>query len=467
VASAVTDQTERHQAGARRVGWVLTRACGFAAYNQAMRFRCCFIPVLGVLLAAGFASAQPMVVASDKSNGVYQVGETVHWSLEWKGAGEPPATRFTRKSGGFTNVGAGEVIFSNQVGRLDTRFDAPGTMLVEATWLPESRTNRAIGGAVAGAEQIRAAVPPPADFDEFWKGKLAELAKVPPNPRLEEAPGARSGVAYWKITLDNIRGTHIQGQIARPEKGEKLPALLIVQWAGVYPLKKEWVTDRAAAGWLALDIEAHDVPIDRPESFYHDLFAGELKEYWNLGNDDRDRSYFLRMYLSGYQALEYLKTRPDWNGKTLVVMGTSQGGQQTLMLAGLHPADITAALALVPAGCDLRAPEAGRAPGWPGWYFNTAGKDASKVRETSRYFDVANFARHIQCPVLVGVGLRDEVCAPSSVLAAVNEISAPKELVVLPRSGHQDEQGTQGAYSRRCYEVWLPALCRGAVAPVR
>ena len=79
------------------------------------------------------------------------------------------------------------------------------------------------------------------------------------------------------------------------------------------------------------------------------------------------------MYLSCYRAVEYLKTRPDWNGKTLVVMGDSQGGQQTLMIAGLHPKNITAALALVPAGGDMLAPDAGRAPGWPHWYFNTEG----------------------------------------------------------------------------------------------
>jgi cephalosporin-C deacetylase len=279
--------------------------------------------------------------------------------------------------------------------------------------------------------------------------------------------GGKPGVAYWKITLDNIRGTHIEGQIARPEKGKKFPALLIVQWAGVYGLQKNWVTDRAAEGWLALDIEPHDLPIDKPEAFYREQFAGPLKDYWSIGNDNRDTSYFLRMYLSCYRAVEYLRTRPDWNGKTLVVMGDSQGGQQTLMIAGLHPKDITAALALVPAGGDMLAPEAGRAPGFPHWYFNTeGGKDPDKVHGASRYYDTANFARHIQCPVLVGLGLRDETCPPSSVLAAVNEISSPKEVVILPKSGHQDEHGTQGYYNQRRYSAWLPALRQGKPAPV-
>ena len=118
------------------------------------------------------------------------------------------------------------------------------------------------------------AAPLPADFDKFWKAKLKELKKVPMDPVLEKVDIGKPRVAYWKITMDNIRGTHIEGQIARPEKGKKFPALLIVQWAGVYGLQTNWVTDRAAEGWLALDIEPHDLPIDKPAAFYRNNSPG-------------------------------------------------------------------------------------------------------------------------------------------------------------------------------------------------
>ena len=275
-----------------------------------------------------------------------------------------------------------------------------------------------------------------------------------------------TNLEYWKITLDNIRRTHIQGQMARPAHGKKFPALLIVQWAGVYPLQRGWVTGRAEEGWLALNIQAHDLPIDAPESFYKDQFAGPLHNYWSIGNDDRDTSYYLRMYLSCFRAAEYLLQRKDWDGKTLVVTGTSQGGMQTLMLAGLHPRKLTAALALVPAGCDMLGPDVGRAPGWPQWCNNIGpGKDPKKVRQASRYYDIANFAALIKCPVLVGLGLQDETCPPAGVFAAFNQISSPKEVVILPKSSHQDDHGTQSAYNQRM-EVWLSALRRGQPAPV-
>ncbi len=172
------------------------------------------------------------------------------------------------------------------------------------------------------------------------------------------------------------------------------------------------------------------------------------------------------MYLSCYRGAEYLTKREDWDGKTLVVMGTSQGGLQSLMTAGFHPS-ITAALANVPAGCDMLGPDVGRTPGWPQWWRCVQGRDAAKVREASRYYDVANFTPHIKCPVLVSAGLIDETCPPAGILAAVNQIHAPKEIVILPKSNHQGDHNTQAAYNHRCYDVWLPALRQGKAAPVR
>ena len=410
-----------------------------------------------------------MVVAPDRTNGVYQVGETVHWTIEWTDGSNAPAAHYILKSGGLTEVGQGDVTFSNDIATLDSKFDKPNTMLLEVDWQPTNNLDRVWGGAVAAPDKIQPAAPPPADFDAFWKAELKRLKKVPAHPKLEKEDSGKPGVDYWKITLDNINGTHIQGQIARPTAGKKFPALFIPQWAGVYALQKSWVTDTAKNGWLTLNIEAHDIPTDNPASYYTKLYAtdGALNNYWNIGNDDPNKSYYLRMYLSCIQAMKYLKSRPDWNGKTIVVMGQSQGGQQALMLAGLCPKDVTAVLALVPAASDMLAPEAGRASGFPNWYSNTAGKDPKKVHEASRYYDPANFAPRIKCPVLIALGLHDEQLAPpASILAVANEITSPKEVIILPNSGHQNVKGSQEAFFHRAYYDWLPALKDGKPAPI-
>jgi dienelactone hydrolase len=147
-------------------------------------------------------------------------------------------------------------------------------------------------------------------------------------------------------------------------------------------------------------------------------------------------------------------------------MGTSQGGQQALATAGLCADSVTAVLPFLPAACDVLAPDIGRASGFPFWSTQVHGKDANKVRQTGKYYDPVNFARKIKCPVLIGLALHDDLAPPASVLAAANVITAPKEIVILPRAGHQDENGSQRVYNDRAYNAWLPALRDRKPAPV-
>jgi cephalosporin-C deacetylase len=58
------------------------------------------------------------------------------------------------------------------------------------------------------------------------------------------------------------------------------------------------------------------------------------------------------------------------------------------------------------------------------------------VLDTLRYVDCALLARRITAPTLVCAGLMDGICPPSTVFAAYNEITADKEIIVYPYSGH-------------------------------
>lgn len=430
---------------------------------------------VGALLALTItpaAFADPVVITADKPSGVYEVGQTVHWTVTSISRTAPDDLAYVVAPNQGKSIASGTLSFSSGVASVDATFTEPSTILLKVQGKDaDGKEFTAAGGAVAGINQIRPSADCPADFDAFWSAKLRELASVPVDAEVTPADAGRAGVKFAKITLANIRGTHIRGQLARPAAGEKFPAILIVQYAGVYPLQKSWVTDRAADGWLALNIEAHDLPIDEPATFYQQQFDGPLKNYWAIGNDNRETSYFLRMYLSCYRAAEYLASRPDWDGKTLVVMGGSQGGMQALVTAALNPR-ITAAMAEVPAGCDMLGPAIGRRGGWPQWYDWTHGvdwkhdEDAANVHQASRYFDVVNFASRIKCPTLVGTGLIDETCPAAGVIAAFNQIKAPKELVILPNAPHQNEHDSHAAYEKRLWGAWLPALLKGNPPPM-
>ena len=112
------------------------------------------------------------------------------------------------------------------------------------------------------------------------------------------------------------------------------------------------------------------------------------------------------MVLGIDRAINYLASRPDFNGKQLIIQGHSQGGFIALAVAGLNR-HITGVAANQPGFCD----HAG-------------------------YLDVVNFAGKIKCPVIVSVGFIDHTCSPSSVYSAYNKIKAQKYIMNMPLHDH-------------------------------
>ncbi|MFA6288958.1 MAG: acetylxylan esterase [Opitutaceae bacterium] len=419
--------------------------------------------VLGLCLAPLLASAEiKPKLAPDHASGVYAPGETVSWTvtLGTPDAGEVvPEFTYKITKDGKTPVSQGTVEFVNGTASLTASRADSGSLITElyarGKYLPV-----ATSGAIYAPEKIKPSAPAPADFDAFWKEKLAELARVPVNPVLEKVADAKNtpGVDYYKVMLDNIRGTKVRGQLARPSAPGKYPALITFQFAGVYALEQNVVVGDGKAGWLALNISAHDLPIDAAPDFYKNLKDGELKNYIYIGSEDRETSYFLRMFLGCARAIDYVSSLPDWDGKTLIVTGASQGGLQAFAAAGLSP-KVTGLMTLVPAGCDVYGPLAGRGFGWPYWLSNWGPKDRDmkKVETTAGYFDAIYFAARTKAPALVAYGLNDTTSRPTGVAAAINVLQGPKEALILPLSDHHGAGGAQAAYFKRASQ-WKSAI---------
>jgi cephalosporin-C deacetylase-like acetyl esterase len=425
-----------------------------------------FVPrrglVLASFLAAAIASAQPLKLTPFHASGLYRVGETAGWSVAASGGVAVPAGgyAYTVKENNFTVLKSGKIDPTSRAARIEVTLDEPAMVYLEIT--PGGGEKPIAAGAAVSPTELKPVAPRPDDFDAFWADKIKWLHRIPEDPVLTPADSGRDGVEYAKIQLNNIRGAHIYGQIAKPKGEGKFPAMLIMQWAGgPYPLQKAWVVDRAAEGWLAMNVEPHDVPFDLPQAFY-DALPELIKSYTTIYNDDRERNYFLRMYLGDYRALDYLASRPDWNGKVLLAFGTSMGGQQSLAVAGLHP-KVTHVIVHVPAGADALAALHGRQAGYPNWDVSNP-----KVVATAPYFDTVNFAPNIRATALVSMGFIDTTCPPAGVWTAFNRIAGRKEVVPLVEAGHNhvSTPEQQRAYTERS-NAWLNALVHGQEPEVR
>jgi cephalosporin-C deacetylase len=394
-----------------------------------------------------------------ESSGIYALGETAGWNvtLPWN---SPPATYVIRKNN-LAEIGRG-TITPGRPARIEAKLDEPGMVYVEITAATPGAKPRALGAAVA-PEKIAPAIPAPADFDAFWAAKIKALRKVPAKPELTAKPSEKDGVDFAILKMNHVEGKHVWGQVARPsdppgnkQGKKKYPGLVILQWASPpYPLHKSWVTDRAAEGWLAVNIEPHDVMPDQPKEYY-DALPEALKNYNTIETRNRDKNYFLYMYLADIRAIDYLASRPDWDGKTLVVMGTSMGGQQSLCAAGFH-SKVTAMLVNLPAGADVSGTAHGRRIGYPFWDVNDA-----EVMKTAPYFDTAYCAARIKVPSLVSMGFIDTATPPVGIWAAFNQIKGPKEATPMIDSPHNHLATPEQSlpWTQRS-AAWLGALVAG------
>jgi len=424
------------------------------------------------LVVRAAAAAQQLTFTPYHTDGTYDVGERVGWHVA-VAAGQTAAGTYTYvvKRDGLAVIGRGTLDPSSGHATIEASLDRPGMLLVEVRppagtagfhGASKSELGRVLLGAAVAPRRIRASGRRPADFDAFWAAELSRLDSVPADPVLTPGESGRPDVAYFTIRMNNVGGAHIYGQLAKPSRQEDgreegtFPALLILQWASApYPLQRDWVTDYAARGWLVLNVEPHDVPADMPQAFY-DALPQLIKSYGLIGRHSRDESYFLPMYLGDYRAAEYLASRADWNGRTLVVMGTSMGGQQGFAVAGLDPR-VTALIANVPAGCDLLGPLAGRAAPYPNWDV-----ERPEVRRTASYFDAAHFAPRIRARALVSMGFIDETTPPAGIWAAFNQLPGLKEAVPLVDSPHNHMATPEQVlpYTRRL-AAWLDVLAGG------
>ena len=92
----------------------------------------------------------------------------------------------------------------------------------------------------------------------------------------------------------------------------------------------------------------------------------------------------------------------------------------------------------VPAGCDHSGSMANRIAGWPKLVpLNGEGEPDPAALQAARYFDCVNFATRAKCRgAAVTVGFIDTTCPPTSVYAAYNALTMPKDIHIDVLAGH-------------------------------
>ena len=420
------------------------------------------LPVLLLALCCAPANAQQrdLTFTPFHANGIYQPGEKVGWTVtRQNGSTGPTRLDYEIKKNELEVLRSSTLDLSSGTATIEAVLDEPCMVFVElkpegaaaATGGPQRRPYASVGAAVA-PDRLRPSVPRPADFDEFWASKLRAMRAIPIDPVLTPITSNVPGVEISAVKV-TVLDSHMQGYVAKPQREGKFPALVTYQGAGVRALRPDAAAARAAEGWLVVDVDSHDKAPDAP--------TGPPSNYQTIGNTDREQSYFLNMYLRDTRAIDYVASRPDWDGKTIVILGTSMGGQQGLVTAALNPERITALLVNEPSGGDTNGELHGRSAAYPNW----PAKDPNAM-QAGLYFDTVNFASLVKAPSLVSMGFIDTVVPPAGVWVAFNQIPAPKEALPMIDANHVHITPDKvGAFAQRSKEVLAQLLTGDGYKP--
>lgn len=376
---------------------------------------------------------------TDRPDAIYKTGETVTFTVEATREGKPWAdgkVTCVLSKDGVQPQPAKTLELKDGKATLTGTLGEPGFLSLRVTGDKVS----AMAGAAFDPLSIKPSMAAPDDFDSFWAARKAELKKIPAKATLTPVPTTAKGIETFDLQVDCL-GAPVSGYFGRPlnAKPKSLPAVLFTHGAGVGGANlgaTNWAANEG--GMLALDINAHGIANGKPKEFYDELNKGALNEYRYVGRTDRSQNYFKGMFLRLIRAIDFLTAQPEWDGKTVIVFGSSQGGFQAFAAAGLDER-VTFICAGVPAGCDHTGVTVGRINGWPKLVpLGPDGKVTDQAAlETARYFDCVNFAQRVKCKgAAVTVGFIDTTCPPTSVYAAYDALPVPKTIHTDPLSGH-------------------------------
>ena len=404
-------------------------------------------PLLLLIHFLNFCSAQPteqfikVVVAPDHADWTYAPGEKVKFTITILQSGNVLKNAVVKYEIGPEKM---------DPVKKDSLLVAGGTLMIDggtmkeagflrciATAFLNNKPYRGLATAAFNPLKIEPTVTIPTDFTSYWEQAKTELANIPLDARMTLMPErCTENVNVYHVNLQNYKlNTRLYGILCVPKKEGKYPAILLVPGAGARPYNGDIAN--AEKGFITFQIGIHGVPVNMDVSVYNNMMAGPLAGYWNYNLDDKDRYYYKRVYLGCVRANDFIASLPQYDGTNLGVMGGSQGGALSIVTAALDTR-VKYLAAYYPALADVTGYLKGRAGGWPHLFdkTNLAFNNTKEKIATAGYYDVVNFARQLKVPGIYSMGFNDETCPPTSMYSAYNVIIAPKELFIVPETGH-------------------------------
>lgn len=300
-----------------------------------------FAGILSVLLTAAVLSAAEVkfTVLPDRADGMYKVGDEIRFTVKAENCSEPLFYQLSYDDG--VRYGSKKPV---ENGVITVKAEKPGFIAVSVSPAREIRNQsnqRIYGWAGAGIEpeKIRPVPNKPADFDQFWTDETTALRREKLQVQLTELKGNYGNLRCYSVMLKQGK-LEASGFLIIPggAKKKSLPLIVSFNAAGAVNASLFRAREDASLGAAAFNLNyqpfTSEVTLTDKEYARRKKIIGEYR--WDHA-DDRDLYSMKNIYLRGVMAMDFLQTIPEYDGKTLIVHGTSFGGAQAIVAAALTP----------------------------------------------------------------------------------------------------------------------------------
>lgn len=289
--------------------------------------------------------------------------------------------------------------------------------------------------------------PKPQDFDEFWDKGLKEIKNMDCKPEFVLSKFQIPGAECYNLFFTGTFGARVHAKVVKPTNLSR-PGPAIVEFHGYSGSSGDWAgkLKYTALGYTVASLDC------RGQGGYSQdtcqtsgtTFRGSILK----GLDDQpEKLGFRNIFLDTVIMTKIIMNMPEVDATRVGAIGGSQGGGLTIACAALVP-EIKVATPNFPFLSDYKrvwkmdlAKAAYEELTYYFKHFDPRHEREDEIFNKLGYIDIQHLAPRIKAKIMMGTGLMDQICPPSTQFAAYNKITSEKEVIFYPDFGHEGLTG--------------------------